>query len=81
VIGKEEPIAFGVAVEGRAVAQLRVLAFHESRGWEIRQPFFTDQFNGVRLVSGPRLNRGVDGITGATLSVRAAERAAPGAVC
>lgn len=76
VIGKEEPITFGVAVEAGAVAQLRVLEFRESRGWEIRYPFFTDQFNGVRLVNGPRLNRDVDGITGATLSVRAAERAA-----
>ena len=75
-IGKEEPITLGVTVEGDRILNVAVLAFRESRGWEIRYPFFTEQFQGVSLSDGGRLSRHVDGITGATLSVRAVERMA-----
>jgi hypothetical protein len=51
-----------------------VLAFRESRGWEIRYPFFTDQFSGLTLAPDGYLSKPIDGITGATLSVRAVER-------
>jgi len=73
-IGKEKPITLGVVVDGGAIERVEVLAFRESRGWEIRYPFFTEQFHGIRLASDGDLSKPVDGITGATLSVRAVER-------
>jgi len=75
-IGKEKPITLGVAIEGRKIARVDVLAFRESRGWEIRYPFFTNQFSGLGLNPDGYLSESVDGITGATLSVRATERMA-----
>jgi len=75
-IGKELPITIGVTVCNDAIADVRVLEFRESRGWEVRYPFFTDQFRNARLDDAGRLDRGIDGITGATLSVRAVERVA-----
>lgn len=73
-IGKEKPITLGVVVEGFRIERVEVLAFRESRGWEIRYPFFTQQFPGVSLGDDGYLSKHVDGITGATLSVRAVER-------
>jgi hypothetical protein len=70
-VGKTEPITIGVAVEAGRVRSVRVLTFRESRGWEIRHPFFTDQFRGAMLHAGRGLDRPIDGITGATLSVAA----------
>jgi hypothetical protein len=52
------------------------MAFRESRGWEIRHEFFTRQFAGVGLDESGRLDRPIDGITGATLSANATDRAA-----
>lgn len=70
-IGKTEPITIGIVVEGNAISDIQVLAFRESRGWEIKHDFFTKQFRGVGLDSRRRLNADIDGISGATLSVRA----------
>ncbi|MBI2993881.1 MAG: FMN-binding protein [Gammaproteobacteria bacterium] len=75
-IGKEQPITAGIVVNNGAIESVRVLVFRESRGWEVRHPFFTDQFKGARLVDGDRLDRGIDGISGATLSVGALTRLA-----
>lgn len=75
-IGKERPITAGVVVENGAIEQIEVLTFRESRGWEVKYPFFTDQFIKVGLSPRGELNRHIDGITGATLSVRAMKRMA-----
>ena len=75
-IGKEEPITTGIVVNRGAIEQVKVLIFRESRGWEIRYPVFTDQFKHARLDDEKRLDRNVDGITGATLSVRAVNKLA-----
>jgi hypothetical protein len=75
-IGKELPITIGVAVSDGAIDNVRVLEFRESRGWEVRYPFFTEQFSNVRLGADERLDRKIDGISGATLSVRAVTRIA-----
>jgi hypothetical protein len=75
-IGKEQPITLGVTVRGDAIERVEVMAFRESRGWEIRYPFFTEQFRGITLENGGDLSKPVDGITGATLSVRAVKRMA-----
>ena len=68
-IGKERPITIGIVVEGDAISQVRILAFRESRGGEVRYPFFTDQFVGLHLNDKRKLSDHIDGITGATLSV------------
>ena len=70
-IGKEMPITVGIAVDNGAVERVRVLVYRESRGWEVKSPAFTAQFTGARLTSGQKLDRHIDGISGATLSVRA----------
>ncbi len=75
-IGKEKPITVGLVVEDSALKNIRVLEFRESRGWEVRHGFFTDQFNGARLTEAQKLDRSIDGISGATLSVRALKKLA-----
>lgn len=79
-IGKYEPITIGVVVDRGEIEQLKVLAFRESRGWEIRYPFFTEQFQRLRLTPKGDLSGRVDGITGATLSVGATKRTAKAAL-
>jgi hypothetical protein len=75
-IGREQPITVGiVTVDGR-VERLRVLVFRESRGWEVRHAFFTDQFRGIGLGADGELEKPIDGISGATLSVSALTRLA-----
>lgn len=70
-IGRDRPITAGYVVEDGEVAKVEILVYRESRGWEVRYPFFTDQFRGARLTDTLSLDRHIDGITGATLSVRA----------
>ncbi len=75
-IGKEQPITTGLIVDAGKVADIRVLIYRESRGWEVRYPAFTEQFKGATLVDHFLLDRRIDGITGATLSVNALTRLA-----
>ncbi|ACR12107.1 FMN-binding [Teredinibacter turnerae T7901] len=78
-VGKEQPITLGVVIDGDAIDELRVLAYRESRGGEIQQGYFTRQFHGAVLEGEgrkARLSNSIDGITGATLSVRAAQKVA-----
>ena len=75
-IGKERPITIGVVIKGDAIERVAILEFLESRGWEVKYPYFTEQFDGVALQESYQLNRSVDGITGATLSVRAVTKVA-----
>ncbi len=70
-IGKTEPITIGIVVSGDSIESIEVLAFRESRGWEIKYDFFKRQFFGAGLAPDHKLNRDIDGISGATLSVRA----------
>ncbi len=74
--GKEELITAGfVVIDGR-IDHVRVLAYRESRGQEVRQPLFLKQFKNAKLARDARLDRDIDGIAGATLSVNAMERMA-----
>lgn len=75
-IGKEEPITAGFVVTDGRIAQARILAYRESRGWEVRYPAFLKQFQGAQLQADDHLNQHVDGISGATLSVNAMVRMA-----
>jgi hypothetical protein len=75
-VGKEQPITVGLTVDQGRLERMKVLVFRESRGWEVRHPFFTDQFIGATLDDRQRLDRHIDGISGATLSVRAMKKLA-----
>lgn len=75
-IGKERPIRIGVITNGDRINDVHILAFEESRGWEVRNRFFTEQFVGAGLDPQRQLDRHIDGITGATLSVRAVSNTA-----
>ncbi|MYM63248.1 FMN-binding protein [Pseudomaricurvus sp. HS19] len=72
-IGKEQLITVGVVVDSDRIANIEVMEYRESRGGEVRYPFFTGQFQGLGLLpeQAPALDGHIDGITGATLSVRA----------
>jgi len=75
-IGKEKPITVGIVIDDGKISELKVLAFRESRGWEVELPFFTRQFRQATLSGDNRLDKEIDGITGATLSVRALKKLA-----
>ena len=70
-IGKEKPITIGVVINKGKLVNIKVLAFRESRGDEIRHDFFTKQFLQASINKDLQLDRNIDGISGATLSVRA----------
>lgn len=73
-IGKTEPITSGVIIDQGRVEQVRVLVFRESRGAEVHRQAFVEQFDDAALTEDRKLDRHVDGITGATLSVWALKR-------
>ena len=73
-VGKTEPITSGIVIDAGQIAQVRVLVFRESRGSEVHRNAFVAQFDGASLNEKHRLDRRIDGITGATLSVWALNR-------
>jgi hypothetical protein len=77
-IGKELPITVGVIVEDEKIVDLTVLEYRESRGGEVVYPFFTGPVNAASLTQGKTygLDKPIDGITGATMSVRALKKVA-----
>lgn len=74
--GKEELITAGFVIADGHIDHVRVLVYRESRGQEVRQSSFLKQFKDAKLARGDRLDRDIDGIVGATLSVGAMERMA-----
>ena len=76
-IGKEQPITIGVVITDNRIKTIKVMEYRESRGGEIRYDFFTKQFLDATLQADMRnLDRDIDGISGATLSVRAMKKIA-----
>lgn len=76
-VGKTRPITIGISIVNDQIERVRILEFRESRGAEVRMPFFTRQFVGLELHPENRqLSDSIDGITGATLSVKAVKKAA-----
>lgn len=73
-IGKTEPITTGIVVGDGRVERVRVLVFRESRGSEVHREAFTRQYDQAVLEGERGLDRRIDGITGATLSVYAVNR-------
>ena len=70
-IGKVKPITVGFVVDQDQIEFVSVLIYRETHGWEVRYPFFTDQFKQVTLVGDNKLSRPIDNISGATMSVDA----------
>jgi hypothetical protein len=75
-IGKTKFITIAIVIQDKKIVLLKVLAFRESRGWEVKHEFFTDQFKQNELNADLTLNKPIDGISGATLSVRALTKVA-----
>ena len=75
-VGKERDITVGVVIKHNRIEKIKVLIFRESRGSEVRHGYFTRQFKSVQLSDNLELNKDIDGITGATLSVRALKKIA-----
>lgn len=70
-IGKVKPITTGLVVDAGRIEEVKVLVYRESHGWEVKHPFFTDQFRGAELKENLKLDRRIDSIAGATMSVNA----------
>ncbi len=69
-IGKEDWITAGFVVQKNTIQTARVLVYRETRGGEIQSMGFLQQFRHLQLRN-QQLTQQIDGITGATLSVRA----------
>lgn len=71
-IGKYEPITAGFLVsDDNTLERVKVLIYRESHGWEVKRKFFTRQFKGAGLKKEKKLDKTINGISGATLSVNA----------
>lgn len=75
-IGKEDFITAAFVVKSGHIEQVRVLVYRETRGAEVRYSAFLRQFQGAALSADDQLDKEIDGISGATLSVHAMERMA-----
>ena len=73
-IGKVELITAGFIVENCRISSVHVLVYRETHGWEVKYPSFRDQFVGVNMIAGYKLDKSIDGISGATLSVNSMEK-------
>ncbi len=70
-IGKERYITTGFIVNSQGLEKVKVLIFRESRGWEVKHDFFGEQFIHAKLAKKNRLDKNIDNISGATMSVDA----------
>lgn len=75
-IGKEKPITFAVITATGEIERMEVMVFREVRGDEIRLPQYTAQYQGQVLTADGDLSQPVDGISGATYSVRSMKKVA-----
>lgn len=75
-IGKEMPITIGVFIDQGKISSVKILAYRESRGGEVRYPAYMAQYQGASLTDRYKLDKSIDGITGATLSVWAVNKVA-----
>ncbi len=65
----------GFIVRNGAIESAKVLVYRESRGEQVAEPSFLQKFLGARLAGG-QLDRNIDNISGATLSVQMMQRMA-----
>ncbi|HKY90352.1 MAG TPA: FMN-binding protein [Nevskiaceae bacterium] len=80
-IGKTgyQPTTSGFVIAGGAVEMARVLIYRESRGEQVGERSFLQQFSGARP-AGAALDRTIDNISGATYSVKMMQRMARTAI-
>lgn len=69
--GRSSMITGGFVVRDGRLEKTEVLVYRESRGKQVRSRSFTRQFEGALLTEARRLDRRIDSITGATISVKA----------
>ena len=69
-------VSVGIAVDGSRIQKVEILLSTSKRGKLIRNHSLTDQFRGAALSPDNELDRNIDGISGATLSVAAVSRLA-----
>jgi hypothetical protein len=71
-VGKDQPITFVVGVTpDYHVSRVALMVFRETRGWEVEDARFTNQFRGKTLSNRIAIGSDIVGVTGATLSSRA----------
>lgn len=71
-IGKDQYITFIVGISRDfKVQRVALMVFRETRGWEVEDPRFTNQFRGKTAKDRLLIGSDIIGITGATLSSRA----------
>lgn len=70
-IGKERYITTGFVVNSQGLEKVKVLIFRESRGWEVKHDFFSEQFVNANLTNKNKLDKRINNISGATMSVDA----------
>jgi len=71
-LGKDQFITFIVGIRPDfRVQRVAMMVFRESRGWEVDDPRFTDQFHDKSAKDRLLLSSDIEGVTGATLSSRA----------
>ncbi len=70
-IGKEHYITTGFVVNSQGLEKVKVLIFRETRGWEVKHDFFGEQFINAKLTEKHKLDKHIDNISGATMSVNA----------
>lgn len=75
-IGKERPITSAIAVDGGKIVHVSILEYRESRGGEVKLESFRRQFVDAQLTEKDKLTKKINGITGATLSVKTLNRSA-----
>jgi hypothetical protein len=80
-IGKQgyQVTTAGFVVKGAAIDYARVLIYRESRGEQVAEASFLKQLSGAHL-AGTQLDKTVDNISGATLSVKMMQRMASAAL-
>ena len=74
--GKHGWVRAGFAVENGRIIKTEVLFSKEQRGKVIQTSRFLRQFSGVGLKQGKKLDRHIDGYSGATISVNAMKKMA-----
>ncbi len=74
--GKVKLIGAGFVVEQGRIVKSEVLAFRETRGRQICSDRFLKQLKGLFLKKNRKLNRKIDGYSGATYSVNAIRKMA-----
>jgi len=68
-IGKERDITTGIVIENNNIQNVEVLVYRESRGGQVQNSRFTQQYNQKNQQS--NFSKEIDSISGATLSVYA----------